>query len=171
MKIGKCARYFQWCIQGLVWASSFLRSKSQKAARLRKPRLQGQCPWGKLPYLQSETRLKTLQRYFIWQFQAWKCLESIKMVMFKTHGRCPFKIGSKNWLKRKRKSVLIAFFKKSIQIYLKVKFFTMLRYTCNKDLKHQDCFSWIWAHNLGAQTGKLALKTLWIWLWFFNMRV
>ena len=35
MKIDKHARYFQWRIQGLVWAYSFLGSKSQKAARLR----------------------------------------------------------------------------------------------------------------------------------------
>ena len=59
--------------------------------------------------------------------------------MFKMHRKCPFKIGSKNWLKRNIKSVLIAFFlKKQSNIYLKVKFFTMLRYNCNKDLKPQD---------------------------------
>ena len=58
--------------------------------------------------------------------------------MFKTHIRCPFKIGSKNWLKRNIKSVLIDFFLRYTQIYLKVKFFIMLRYNCNKDLKPQD---------------------------------
>ena len=50
-------RYFQWCIQGLVWAYSFLGSKSQKAAW--EFRLQGQGPREKLPYFYSESRLKT----------------------------------------------------------------------------------------------------------------
>ena len=54
MKIEKCAKYFQWCIQGLVWASGFFGK--QKAARLREPRLKEQGPQEKLPYLQSESR-------------------------------------------------------------------------------------------------------------------
>ena len=62
MKIDKCARHFQWSIQGLVWAYSFLGSKTQKAAGLRESRLQGQVSQEKLPYLHSESRLNTPER-------------------------------------------------------------------------------------------------------------
>ena len=62
------------------------------------------------------------------------------MAIFKTHRRHTFKIVSENWLKGNTKTVLIAFFhkEKKNQRYGKVKYFTMLRYNCNKDFIPQD---------------------------------
>ena len=93
---------------------------------------------------------------------------SKSVTMYKTHRRPSSKLEVKTGWNITWRQFWLILLKK--QRYCKVNFLTMFRYYCKEDFIPKvelmrfflKCFSLIWVHNLGVQTGTPALKTLWI---------